>query len=404
MEKSEKVLLISNIILVGFVLAVIFHYILGSYLNSDYPFNTFLDNPTQAFSDFTETLTAVKNFAPYTVPDSWTVYLPLAYIFLFPLSFIKNKFISYLVFAFGFFIPFAYINFKKISCNNLTKIQNFQNIFIICFLSYPVLLILDRGNYDMLLFFIFAGFIYTFKSKRYLLSGILLAIENAMKPFSILFLFLFLFKRRYKEFFVSIILTILFIIGGFMFLQGGFFNEITVYIKSLMLFKYAYVYHDGNSQLTIHSSSLFIPLKLMLCVYNKVFSTLTLEKIYNYIYVIISSMILFFAWREKIFWKQIALLTLHMLFLPYVIIDYKLIFLFVPLWLFIQAKEKSKIDFAYVILFGLLLVPKNIVLLSSPHYPTGWFSISIIINPILIMIFMGLIIFEQFYKKLKEEN
>lgn len=92
-----------------------------------------------------------------------------------------------------------------------------------------------------------------------------------------------------------------------------------------------------------------------------------------------------------------------MILTPYLMNDYKLIFLFIPIWLFVNAKEYSKFDVIYCALFGLLLIPKALILLNHPLGIEHEFSNSIIINPVLIMLFMGLIIFEQFYKKQKEE-
>ena len=69
MNKSSKIMTISSIILVGFLLGVIFHYILGFYLNGVYPFNTFLGSPSEAFNDFTGLLIIIKDFAPFKVTN-----------------------------------------------------------------------------------------------------------------------------------------------------------------------------------------------------------------------------------------------------------------------------------------------------------------------------------------------
>jgi len=120
------------------------------------------------------------------------------------------------------------MNIKMFGCKSLTKMQYFQNIFILTVVSYPVLYLVDRGNFDLFLFVMFALFVYAFKSEKYFLASILLAVQNACKPFAVLFLLLFLFKKRYKEAFFSIILTIILIIGGFMILKGDFWNQIIV--------------------------------------------------------------------------------------------------------------------------------------------------------------------------------
>ncbi|MEI8129356.1 MAG: glycosyltransferase 87 family protein, partial [bacterium] len=270
--------------------------------------------------------------------------------------------------------------------------------------SYPILYALDRGNFDMFLFVIFAGFVYLFKSKKYLLSAVLLGIQNAIKPFPLLFLLLFLFKKKYKEFFLSLLISGLLIIGSFLCFKGGFFHQITTYIQSLVIFKKLWIYNISGNGMS-ESSSLFGALKFLLCVYNHVTTTLVLEKLYIFIASIITMITIIFTYKEDVFWKKITLLTLNMLLVPYIIIDYKLIFLFIPIWLFVNAKEKTKLDLTYTILLGLLLIPKKIFFLwLHVEHMTQLVTYGIIINPILMLIFMGLIIYEQLSKKQKKEE
>lgn len=405
MDKVTKINLISCIILVGFTLGVVVHYCLGSYLHLPFPFNTFLFHPGIHFSDFTGMMPVAKEFSPFTVVDYWRNYFPLAYILMFPFSLINNSLISYFIFASGFLAFITYMNMKNFICETLKKIQNFQNIFIITFLAYPVLYIVDRGNFDMFLFILFVGFVYFFKSEKYLLSAVFLAIGNAIKPFTIFFLVLFLFKKRYKEFFLSLVVTGLLVVGGFMLLKGNFYDQIVVFIKNLMAFKAVYVYNTDNSNAMTNTSSLFTALKLLLCRYTTIMSTVELAKLYNYLSIFITAATLFFIWREKTFWKQVSLLTFLMLLVPYVVGDYKLIFLFVPIWLFVNANEKTKFDWAYAALLGLLMIPKQFVLLLV-HVGTisKLTTFGIVVNPLIMLIFIGLIIYEQFSNKTKEQK
>lgn len=399
MEKSSKTTLLATIVLVGFAWAVVFHYIMGFYLNAPYPFDTFLSMPKDIFGDFLIALTNIKGFVPYASVDGWMVYFPLAYILLIPFVYIQNTLISCLIFAFGFVSFLAFMNFKCLYAKNLTRVENFKNIFIMTFLSYPFLYMLDRGNLDMYLFILFVGFVYFFKSEKYLLSAVLIGLENAMKPFSALFLILFLFKKRFKEFFLSLFITGILIVGGFLCFKGGFFNQLHVYHGNLIMFKKLWIYDDKDRGM-LQCSSLFSALKFFLCSYKPIISAFFLEKIYSYIGFIITSIIIFFAYREKTYWKTITLLTLHMLLVPYIICDYKLIFLFVPIWLFANTEEKTKFDKVYTILFGLLLIPKKIFTVwIHAAAVSRLVTFGVVVNPLLMILFIGLIIYEQFSKK-----
>lgn len=418
LDKSGKMLLLSNIILAGFAVAVIFHYILGFYMGQSSPSNSFLFDAHYAFCDFVDLMPFVKTFAPYQTPSVWISYFPLAYILLFPLALIKNAYAAYLIFASGFMTFLVFANIKKMYCENLTKLENFQNIFVLTFLSYPVLYALNTGNTDMFLLILFAFSIYAFKSEKYLLSAILFAVQNAIKPFPILFLALFLYKKKYKEFFLSLLLTGLLIIGGFMLLKGNILDQILILGKNLTHFRLWYIDSINNDFSNTFSSSLFTPLKLILCRFSEhpVMSCAVFGKLYSALTLTLAAITAFFAWKEKTFWKQITLLTLFMLLVPQLLFDYKLIFLFVPIWLFVNSKSPSKFDLIYTVLFGLLFIPKNIVitnpqdalilahLLPSTSAHWGYLSLSIFINPLIMLLFMALIISEQFSAGKETEN
>jgi len=396
MDKTNKILMLSFIVLTGFFVAVVFHYILGYYLSAGYPFNTFLFNPHIAISDFTDLLPLVKNFAPYSQSEAWQPYFPLAYLMMVPFAFIKNKVLSYFLFASIFLVAFVWANIRFFKCENLTKLENFQNIFILTCVSYPFLVLIDRGNLDMIIFIIFAAFVWFLKSKKYQKAAIFLGIINAMKPFSWIFLSLFLFEKKYREFFLSIGISFLFIFGGFILFKGGVLSQIDVLLESWVGFQKHYVF-SVNAGLS-NNSSLYMALKFLFCQSAPIFPTVVVAKLYKIISLLITIPVLFFTWREKIFWKKIALLTFYMLIIPYFTYDYKLIFLFIPLWLFVNAKGKSKFDFIYTILFGLLLIPKKFIVIWGLKLS----SLSIVLNPLIILFFMILILSEQFLPEYKK--
>ncbi len=411
MSKSDKITIISFIILIGFVFGVIYCYTTSFYFKMDSHHYSFLYPAFGSFCDFKELLPYAKDLFPYNIQSQWTlwvVYFPLAYLFLFPFAHISNIFLSFLIYISGFVIYFFYMNFKIFYCKNLSKIQNLQNIFILTILSYPFLYIIDKGNTDMILFVLLGLFVFAFKAERYFLAAVLLAVENAFKPFPFLFLIFFLLKKKYKEFFLSIILTIILVIGGFMLLKGDFFNQIIALLRNLTLFKIAYALSEVRDFGMSYASSLFMLLKLILCRITTVpiISTVLLTKIYGYLSLFITALTIFFVCKEKVFWKQLTLLICNFLLLPYVTYDYKLLFLYLPLWLFIEEKNKSKFDLVYIILFGLLLIPKYIVIDYPNLSPTTttWFSLSIIINPILMIILSSFIVYEQFCLKKSIKN
>lgn len=399
MEKREKVLLISAIILVGFVFAVFFHYILGFYYELNYPFNTFLYKPAQFFNDFTAIIPKLNGFAPYSPPAVWQNYFPLAYLILTPFLYFKNLILAYFVFLSVFLGFFGYWSKKFLKLENLSGMDNFQIFFIMTFLSYPFLLIVDRGNFDMAIFILFAFFVFAFQEKKYQKAAIFLGIINAMKPFSLLFLILFLFEKKYREFFLSIGTSFLLVIGGFMLFKGNIFNQISVMLQSFIWAEKMYILQNNvNLHLSI-TSSLFGSLRELLFKYpmfipSNLISNETLLNIYKPLSLFLTAMTVFLTWREKVFWKKITLLVCYMLVVPHFVIDYKLIFLFVPLWLFINAEEKTKFDLLYIVLFGLLLIPKRFIVLFFPQ-GIQFIEVSVLFNPFIMLFLMFLIGYDQ---------
>lgn len=407
MEKSEKIYVLTSIILVGFVFGVFYHYVLGYYLKLSAPWDSFLYPSDMAFCDFWGPFKYIRNFAPYHAVTLWVVYFPLTYIILFPFALLKNQVLSYLIFISSFLVYFIFKNAKNFSCNNLTKLQNFQNVFILTVLSYPVLFVLDKGNFDMILFIIVSMAVFAFDSKKYLKSSILLGFANAIKPFSILFLILFLLKKKYKEAILCLAITGFLVISGFLIFKNDFFTQIAFFLKSQYLFKERYAYSSTTDYGMGYGSSLYMVFKLVFCKLSAkpIISTVLLTKIYDLLCFVLTIATLFFVCKEKIFWKQITLLTCNFLLLPYVTYDYKFIFLLIPIWLFVNEKGKSRLDVIYAILFAILFIPKNIII--PLHYvsktATTWFSLSILINPAIMVLLTLLIIYEQInFKKMKQ--
>jgi hypothetical protein len=395
MKKSTKINILATIILVGFTFGILYHYVLGFYMNKGSLYNSFLYPSNWAFCDFFDILPYIKHFKPYQEGTLWIVYFPLTYIIMLPFAFIKNKIIAYLLYLSGFVIYLTYMNRKNFSCKNLNKLQNFQNIIVITFFSYPFLYCIDKGNVDIYLFVLLGFWAYAFKREKYWLSSFLLALINAMKPFTLYFLLLYLMKKKYKEAFLSILLAGLFVLGGFLFFHDGLIHQMNILIGNVNLYKKAYT--SGSNIFLAFCSSVFIPLKIILLNFSQTFfSSKTFVLIYDYLSYAVTIITLFFVWQEKVFWKQLTLLICNFLLLPYVTYDYKLIFLFIPLWFFVNTEKTSKFDLVYIILFALLFIPKNIMI----SFPEGSrTSFSAIVNPVIMILLTVLIIYEQFRNK-----
>lgn len=399
MEKQNKILLLSNIVLVGFIAAIFYHYVLGGMMHLSYPYDNFLFPPSISFSDFLDLLPHLTGLNPYSPPGDWQNYFPLTFILIYPFAFLKPALTAYIIFGGVLGAVFCVLNFMNIKCEKFNFFQNFQNFFILTFASYPLICLFDRGNVDMLIFPLFAAFVYALKKDKFVLGAVILAVINSMKPFSLLFLLLFLFKKKFKEFFLCGIINALLVFGGFMFFKGTMLDQMNILMQSWIYMKKSFIL-STNSMGMFGESSMFMPLKLLFCKMGLPFSISTVKfaGFYNWFSIAMTALTAVLVYREKIFWKQIMFLTVYMVLVPMISMDYKLVFLYVPIWLFLNTKEKTRFDIFYVILLGLLFIPKNIIFLLSQ---TEWFSLSIILNPIILALIFGLLTVQQFTKEKK---
>lgn len=403
MEKDSKINLISAIILVGFALAVFFHYVMGAYLHHSYPYNTFLFAPHGRFSDFFDSIRHASQLNPYFVESKLepAVYFPFAYLFLYLIFLIGKTFtFSLIISIFLLALFLVYFNYKFLKTENSEKISLFKNIFIFSFLSYPFLFVIDRGNIESFVFIFIALFFYFYLKKDYMKGIIFLSFAIAMKMYPGIFLLLFLKDKKYREIAYAVFLTFALTFTSLLIFKGSLYSNIHGMFSGLNYFKNAYII---GSMGTNYNSSLFGIIKICVLSLKKlswaapflsvkisaaVFSVLSL------ISVGLSSLYVLFV--EKTLWKQTAILTIVMILLMPVSFDYKLISLFIPVWLFINSDDKSKHDIVYAVLFGLLLIPKQYYFVHSD------ISISVFLNP-LIMIIMLILIIDEGFKKNKEK-
>jgi len=100
--------------------------------------------------------------------------------------------------------------------------MDWVNVFILSFLTFPFLLMIDRGNFDGILSIIMIAFIYFFSQKKYLISSLLLSLVIAMKVLPAVLLLLFITEKKYKALFISVISTIFLTLISILFFNGGF--------------------------------------------------------------------------------------------------------------------------------------------------------------------------------------
>ncbi len=382
---NSKLFIVVSIVIIGFALSVIFHYCMVYYFNlKNYPNNTFLYIPYDRFNDFYSTYKVSANLDPY---GSSASYFPLAFIFMYLFTFFPANF------AFGIFtitfITFCFIYFYR----NVPGLKVFQKVvfaFVLSFMSYPILFIIDRGNLEAWIFIAIVLFIHFYQKEKHFLAILFLSVAIAFKLYPGILLLLYLADKKYKFVLYACLTTFVLSLGSAAMLHGGVaatkegLKAGLGSVSNVM----AFGYHGVQ-----HSTSFFAPMRLLLDYVLIRKDALTFENdihFYNYYYlfalvVFAIVAIIFFAYRMPL-WKRVALLVLLYISLPQISFDYKLISISIPLVLFITSTEVSKFNPYYAVLFGLILIPKDYYVIVVD------ITSNIIINPVLIFLLILLIL------------
>lgn len=335
--------LIALIMLIGFFCAYCYNYIHAFYWNYPYPYNTFLFNPMDHFMDFFILLILNKDLNPYLVPIpiQRSAQYPFTNFIAYLLRSIPENMACAIYFA-STLIPLWLVLYQRLKSIRMHRLENILLTLIISMFSYPVLFTLDRGNFEGMLFSLVLLFWIFFEKKSYWISTILLSMSIAIKGFPIVLIVLFFSRNKLKYILGTMVLASVFTIMPLFIFQGGFIEN-AHYILSgenfnypgfkLFLSKYAYIQR---------STSLFTFLKIQLIQYGLIdlVDMAKILKLYFIFAISIFIVIATYILREKqALWKKAVFLTFAMVFLPHISADYRLIYIFIPLILFLSEKH-----------------------------------------------------------------
>ena len=396
MVSNFKASSIVSIIIAGFLLSISYHYYQGQILGKPYPYTTFLFTPADRFNDFF-VARFVADMNPYFNNIAPSAQLPLVNVFDYLITLMPMNI------SLPLFIILITTSFVSLTNLIMWKGENslFRKLYIILpitFLTYPFLFTIDRGNLEILLFIFLLLFLYFYLQENYFLSAVFLAIAIAMKAFPAVLLLLYLPKKKYRELVMSISITSILTLGSLALFKGGFVANFNFLLHGSNFSYATLVSFVGSDNLVQRGVSLFTFFKIIFI------ETGWLTKInmpqFLSIYVKIAALSFiplaaYMVFVEKILWRQATLLVFSMLLLPQISADYKLMHIYLPMFLFIISDDHSRLDIIYLLIFGLLMIPKDYA--YFPHAlsdaGTNDISISVMINIVLMVVMSIFIIF-----------
>ena len=398
MTKDSKLRSITLIILAGFVIAIIYHSIMRFYFHMGYPYNTFLFRSDDRFMDFFNPVRGSFDRDPYD-PDRINFiggYFPFGYFITFLFSLIKSRAIGLVLFLGGFLSYLGlyvkwYLGREPVDNKLIDRLIHFAMICILAYLPYPVFFIVDRANFDMVLFILISLSVIYYDRKKYTVSIVLLSCAIAMKGYPAFLLGLFLLDRRYKELLIACLLVPGLTLASLALFKDGLFVE---FHKMVVSFQSASSIAFGGGSLVRFNSSLYTALIYLL---SKINPNIATSAQFNVVYLLfmVSSytlVIYLLAKRPYPFWARLLILVTTMILLFQTSGDYRLMMLYPPMMLFLISEHKSKADLYIVVLLGLIMVPKAYMILQNDA------NIGLLINP-LLLIFLLVITLISFWNK-----
>ena len=390
MSRERKTSWLVLVVLIGFVVAVGAHYVVGQYVLRGYPYSTFLFDPLDAtplaggpniigshyFGDFFEAWTTSRGPHPYvdfplTAPSS---YFPVTHILLFPLAQLPLKLALALYLA-AFTAFLAVLLFRSAGGDRLARTQA---ALVLTACSTPVLFLLDRANIEGLLFVALMGMLLAYRRERFYLAAVLLAVPVAMKGSAGVFWLLFLFDGQIRALLLSVATFALGTVGALLVLPGGTQANVDGLRSALDTLLTA---TDEGTVGLRHSVSL-----------KSAFSGLgRWEENFNFFVVnyslvalaVLAAVALALALLRPLLWQRVTLLVGAMILVPSVSYEYRMIHLYLPLLLFLGAAAPRRSDALFVALFGLLLVPKGLPILYADV------NVGTVVNPLLLAALMA---------------
>ena len=372
----------------AFLANVLFYFYRVKFGGVVYPFNSFL--PNGLFGDFFGSYNAWMA-GGFATASYGMAYFPSTFLFLQPFLLIPNPLVSAICFSIlvvGFTLGYAYRSIRSAN-----TVGSWCNAILISLTSYPLLFEVATGNVEGLLFAFLVFFVYFYRAEKFAIAACFLAAAASMKLFPAVFVVLFVADRRWRElayfagFTAFFTLAPLLLFYGGQYGPGGFagyferLHQSELAYSNLMIMTIAGM-HYGHSLLNGLQAALgpFFP------------SGAYGAKLYAFFTVVVFALVsLYVVYVERVFWKRIALLTVAMCILPYTSTDYKLLEIFIPLFLFINRTDASRsdpLDRTYLVLFALLLIPKTPLYL----WHDGSASLNTVLNPLIMIVIVGLIV------------
>ena len=400
MSKEDRITLLVLIVAVGFCIAVAYHYAMGIYFRKEWPANTFLYWPEDRFWDFTQVVRQSSTLDPFGINGKGFAGTPFGQFVGYLFSVMRPASLQLPMFLGSFFVGFILmVKHCLYGLKSTLTSHQWLALFAIVFLTYPVLFAVDRANLDLLVLPCLFLFAIAYARHEHKASTVFLGLAIALKPYTAIFIMVYIFDRRYRDTLLVIFNALVLTILSLALFKDGLFVETQKYFSAL----WNMVSDPSLGSEIVYTSDLFSLLTVAArpigdFLHWGSLMALADQPEYRVYYVIMavvaSAYFAIHLWQKpRPLWKTMAVLTILIILLPFSTHDYRLIYLFVPMLAYLAMYETTRNDLLIVVFWGLLLVPKNYYSISGAQ------NIGIVINPLLLIGLLICIIPEAFSRK-----
>ena len=350
-----------------------------------HPYNDILSSPRSVFWDFD--VTFENRYTPYLAPGQGRGYFPLVYLLLRAMSFgvlTARQTLWGLIAVFAAAVALTPRLFARVTGGRSDAWQ-----VILCLSSFGCIFSIDRGNIEMFIYLFVMLFFLLYMRGHAALAVVFLSLAACCKLYPAIFIILLLRDRRWREIGLFAALSAA-LTAGALWMSGALSWEgINGVVENLKFYVNAQIVRDWM----LFNHSLFDLVKLALAKalgtdnMQYEFAKLTAISAYTGVIVGVAALLcLYILSREGKLWRSSLLLTLMMVSFPHTSYDYTLIYLLIPLMLFLFEREGEPTDGIVAVLLGVSIAPLHLYL---PGYGD---SLGIYLRPLVFIALFVLLV------------
>ncbi|HWY80298.1 MAG TPA: glycosyltransferase 87 family protein [Candidatus Sulfotelmatobacter sp.] len=232
-----------------------------------------------------------------------------------------------------------------------SRLEKYVFSFVTVF-SAPFLFQFERANIIFVVLLFLIIYVFFKDSKKSIIQEIALislSVASAIKLYPIVFLLLLIKEKRFSETIRVVVYTAILFFLPF-FALGGL-SQLPVLIKNITTTSNGIFAWGVGSSVSMQSIT-----RIIGSLFGNFGATpILIGNIISIIILLLGILVAFFM-RSK--WKTVALLTLTMILVPSISFEYTLIFMLIPLIMFLDREEKKKKnEYIYTICFVLIFTP-----------------------------------------------